>query len=395
MLYLALLAMGQVLLQDEGGTKTRVTTLNCVGAGINCTVSSTTGTLNVTGGDGGSTGPGGSPPQVQWNNSGVFGGVVNVGSDGTREIFTSEQSVPGITVNYSTGFDYSQGAGMPQWPSRVDSALKLPVATGGMPARELTPWNPGQTTLMTCHLPEPLGTSSSFYNIGTATSLSNTGGNQAVGWDAGSSVRRQPFWQRGVGTSKQVWSMASETSPDLPVYTANGFFAWERWAVFTRDSAHTDGGYSGTAVSMEMGWSDTTGNPAGNAQDPSAQTNSFYFGCDSSSAPEPDAVLQVCSNDASGSATCGTVKTGWYCRAPEYSYDGFFWASQNEGAIHWFIQRSDAVGGLDSATGTLSNDQPQPTVRLAWHGGCNAGLDAGAATGFTFGLGGVCEWVGY
>ena len=50
MMLLALLVLGQVTLSDEGGAKKSVNHINCVGAGITCSTSSTFGTITVSGG---------------------------------------------------------------------------------------------------------------------------------------------------------------------------------------------------------------------------------------------------------------------------------------------------------------------------------------------------------
>lgn len=61
-----------VRIQDEGTLKGYVSTLNCVGAGISCSVGASVATVTVSGGSGGGS-PGGSSGNVQINSSGAFG----------------------------------------------------------------------------------------------------------------------------------------------------------------------------------------------------------------------------------------------------------------------------------------------------------------------------------
>jgi hypothetical protein len=62
-----------VRIQDEGEVQGYASTLNCVGAGISCSVGASVATVSVTGGGGGGATPSGSSGNVQINNAGAFG----------------------------------------------------------------------------------------------------------------------------------------------------------------------------------------------------------------------------------------------------------------------------------------------------------------------------------
>jgi hypothetical protein len=62
-----------VRIQDEGSLQGYASTLNCVGAGISCSVGASVATLSVPGGGGGGGSPGGSSGNVQINSAGAFG----------------------------------------------------------------------------------------------------------------------------------------------------------------------------------------------------------------------------------------------------------------------------------------------------------------------------------
>jgi hypothetical protein len=62
-----------VRIQDEGALKGYASTLNCVGAGISCSVGASVATVSVSGGGGGGGSPGGSSGNVQINSAGSFG----------------------------------------------------------------------------------------------------------------------------------------------------------------------------------------------------------------------------------------------------------------------------------------------------------------------------------
>lgn len=72
-------------LYDEGVKQGVVFKIDCTGAGVACTRTGTTATVDVdAGGPGGS--PGGSSPQIQFNDGGSFGGVSGSGADANGNI---------------------------------------------------------------------------------------------------------------------------------------------------------------------------------------------------------------------------------------------------------------------------------------------------------------------
>src|SRR4051812_50220764 len=62
-----------VRIQDEGALKGYASTLNCVGAGISCSVGASVATVTVSGGGGGGGSPGGTNGNVQINSAGAVG----------------------------------------------------------------------------------------------------------------------------------------------------------------------------------------------------------------------------------------------------------------------------------------------------------------------------------
>lgn len=329
---------------------------------------------------------GGSSPQVQYNNAGVFGGIANVESDGTNMQMLAVTSAPAAPGANSTAFDFAADSGMPQEPWRIDAALGFAVPVNGLTPMFTSPLYPYQTVVQAGYVPDPIiAANVTLFPVGTGISLSLTGSSTSFGWDAGSPTRSQLWAVRSPGNVKQVWTGLRETVQWL--WRQQGFRAWQRWGVFNVITPH--------AVSMMMGWEVTVGFPLGTAPDPSTLLNTLYFGCDSSATTGPTTTLDVCSNDGAGAATCAAVKAGWYCRDFEYAYDAWFWAAPNEAAVHWHVSRVGANGALDYADGVISSNLPQATARLSWHGMANSGQDAGAASTFVLGIGGVWAWVNH
>src|SRR3954469_12259956 len=62
-----------VRIQDEGALQGYASTVNCVGAGISCSVGASVATVTVSGGGGGGGSPGGTNGNVQINSAGGFG----------------------------------------------------------------------------------------------------------------------------------------------------------------------------------------------------------------------------------------------------------------------------------------------------------------------------------
>lgn len=111
------------------------------------------------------------------------------------------------------------------------------------------------------------------------------------------------------------------------------------------------------------------------ATEPSADTNTVYFGCDST-----EANLAICSNDNAGSATCTTLGADFPCRTNGAVYNLQLWAAPNASAVSYAIERLDVA---KYATGTVSSDLPQNTVALdseIWAG--NAGTASSTFVSF-------------
>lgn len=96
------------------------------GANITITTNATTDTITISaagGGGGGSTNPGGSNTQVQFNNNGAFAGSANLTFDGTN--LTVGGTVTATTLT-------SSGTGVPTYTSASDFVFATGSSTGSM-----------------------------------------------------------------------------------------------------------------------------------------------------------------------------------------------------------------------------------------------------------------------
>lgn len=103
-------------LYDEGVKKGVVFKIDCTGVGVTCTKTGTTATVDVAGGGPGGS-PGGSSPQLQFNNGGSFDGVSGSGADtngnigiGTTGPTQKLQVVGTISATTLTGANVTSGA---------------------------------------------------------------------------------------------------------------------------------------------------------------------------------------------------------------------------------------------------------------------------------------------
>jgi hypothetical protein len=336
--------------------------------------------------------PGGANAEVQYNKAGTFGGIANVTSDGTHERYAPEYAEVAPPDGGSLEYDFAQQASMPQTQVRIDSVLALPTPWSFLTPGEGAVYSTPDMVHMECHFPDGTagGGGNLLVNVGTNTNTNQFGATGGIsGWDAGSNIRKHRHAFHALGSTVNTWTGITETTSQEPLVMSLGFVAWERWSPLIWDGK--------TAWAMYMGWGDTSGAPSGTVQ-PSAQTNTFYFGCDDIAA---QVNLQICSNDAAGTATCvdvGPADGGdpFTCRGVEYTFDGWFWGAPNEAVVHWLLSRTNGSGVNPTWTGgTLASDLPQATKQLIWRGMISSGADSGATTAGNVGFAGVCEWVGY
>jgi hypothetical protein len=100
------------------------------------------------------------------------------------------------------------------------------------------------------------------------------------------------------------------------------------------------------------------------AGDPSAATDTIYVGCNAA-----DTNLSICTNDASGSATCTTLGASFPCKtSSEVGYDFTLVRHRTAGTYRWRVTKHDGT----TATGTLSSDLPTLTAKASINALCSA-----------------------
>lgn len=492
---LALVLLGQlpgVALSDHGGAEKLVRHLNCTGSGITCSSSSTFGTINITGGDGGTglTAPactagqvvtsdagslscvsnistatalaanptdcsanqyattiaasgnltcsqvttaqlsgtitnaqlassysgvgacgshqwsstlnanaaptctqpaysdlsgspiaGGSSPQVQYNNSGVLGGMSNYTSDGTRPIVTAETSVPSSpSAGQSAQLDWSPSTGFPGIPFRVDGSM------GGIPAGILEQFTEGVNASNWSYYCANVGGSAIFATRGgvpTAANWSSTGSQQQTadggvcGQNASSSTCNNLFWRMNWVLSGNTGGTNLQSTLIQPFVApwrgntagAGGFIWWNRIALHISRKQHRY--FFGLQNSA-----------TGFVNDPNAVTDTVYFGANNG-----DTNLSICSNDETGTATCSSLGSNFPTQSPDFGTDGgilvdtiydmWLAAAPNASSISYYISVVNGTNTGANAHGSISSDLPVASVFLRAADELNA-ADGGA-----------------
>ncbi len=173
-----------------------------------------------------------------------------------------------------------------------------------------------------------------FWNsLKRADAIGGTGANTCAGWS--------------VGTGHEV-VRGTKTGRD-----GFGFFA--RWAI---------GSSLGTVTNQEfmVGLANRVASvPCANQM--SAELDSVYFGTD-----KGGTVVNVCSNDNSGSATCTALDAGFpadltQTDAGTAAYEGWFFGTGGN-SIDWQIRRVDTPYGPQPASGTITGDLPRTTAPM-------------------------------
>lgn len=374
-------ALSTGLVLNTGGTPSAYAGSTCA-AGQHASQASASGALTCSAAPGV---PGGSSPQVQYNNAGAFGGMTNFTSDGTRPDVIAETSHPSApaATDHSLFYDHLVSTGMPVRTMHLDKALGIPMPQGML-------W---QFSL--------LGTAANWRVTGCApvgfatfsfTELGDTGAGVCT-TGSGSCSGSAPAWASTDLYTRSPALLMTKTSPGASniwcgfdyngtgaghiwrgnVAGAGGFFWWTRLFVVTapNDTMSINKMFAGLAA--------TTVALTGTSQ-PSAFADTAYFGLDLGEAQ----TLRFCTNDNTGSATCGTdlganfpVQTGAW-------YDLYIWAPPNGSAVYGAAQRLDSA--QNSGLITASSDLPRNTVQLTWHtqlgsGGADAGVTALATGG--------------
>jgi hypothetical protein len=113
--------------------------------------------------------------------------------------------------------------------------------------------------------------------------------------------------------------------------------------------------------------------------EPSTQSNTAYFGCDST-----EANLHFCRNTG-GPATCQDLGAGFPCHTAGAYYDVAIWAVPSVTEIGWYV-RNLGTGAADG--GVVTTDLPAASTPLAWQLWINT---AGTNNIATMNFGGACE----
>jgi hypothetical protein len=119
-----------ISVSDEGSLLTSgVTSFNFTGAGVTATATGTAVTVNV---PGGSTSPGGSTTQVQYNNSGAFAGSSNLTFDGTN-LSIGGTAVMGSSFLRNRLINGNMYVAQRATSATVTAGTAVPTATTGYP----------------------------------------------------------------------------------------------------------------------------------------------------------------------------------------------------------------------------------------------------------------------
>ena len=434
----------RVGIQDEGTFKGYARTLNCVGSGLSCvadgsvavltSVSSDAGysTLSIScpggqflwGVDGGgpvcaipdagflsvacATGkylsaldaggpvcatpagvPGGSSPQIQYNNSGAFGGVTNFQSDGTRPSIVAETTHPSAPGSNSLAYDYNPVAGFPPEPFRISSAYGFPENDGRIAGAVFQPIPDSlASTWPRCSVIDAWG-GTTWASVGlsqnpiTCTEGSATGSGNI---DAGTWFGRQR-WHRGTSATTANASVDCHMQA-LHSITGSGacsgcggFRWWGRACIIKKppngqvDNWRVFFGLAGTVTAF-------------GAVEPSNIPNTIYFGCDPT-----ESNLQVKSNDSSGAATTQKdLGSSFPCKTPGACFDMWLDNPPGSSTVYWFVRRlpdSDGTSRTSTDKGSFSTDIPGSNIQLATHIAVN---NADSGVGIQMATTGSCTW---
>lgn len=351
----------QVLVSDSTSAATWRTVPNCTdtaGQHLNYTAASngwscgTSQTHDV----------GGSSPQVQYNNSGAFGGIANVQSDGTRLSIVGETAHPSAPGSNALQYDFIHASGWPHMPYQTDSFAGIPMPVGVLGTTftigtGTQAWNWRCSRQATSNSTIPINT-----NGPTPVAINLTGSGPT--WDGTSQLNRI-FWIQGTSTAAINASLGMRegfSNANRGSVAGTGGFIWS-----TRIAIKA----VNTANRAAFGLFNTTSALTANA-DPNAATDSVYFGCNAG-----DTNLSICSNDNSGTATCNTLGANFPCQTAGAIYDFWLAAAPAASTILYKVDRLDSV---QSTNGTVSSDLPRNTVQLSWQDWFNTGSSTTAVT---------------
>lgn len=295
---------------------------------------------------------------MQYNNAGCIGGVANVTSDGTHEIYVGESTVPSApSGSGSMAFDY--GPMLLSQPMRKDFFFGIPMPLFGLRATTLAQIGSAANWQACVNYPSSWQQTSFDIDVGCTSSVVSAENDNVAGgggWSTSFTGRmRRVIWGR---TSGQTWAGMHRGNLDDGEWTGNaagvgGFIFMTRFWGDTHNS--NDMTFVGVAA---------TASAFPNGSKPSQQVNTAYVGCDST-----DTNLQVCSNDGS-TTSCTTTNSSFPCRTNSTIYDVTI-AYPPNGALPdagtgfaYFIERLDSAATIN---GTKNANLPSNSVQMTPH----------------------------
>jgi hypothetical protein len=354
----------QVLVSDSTSAATWRSVPNCTDTGGNH-LNYTTSTNGWSCGTSQLHDVGGSSPQVQYNNSGAFGGIANVESDGTHLRLVPSSAVPAAPSDPKALFVlFTPDSGFPGIPLTVDGFMGLPIPTGLIGA--FVTGAGGEDWHVTCTRSQGwgAGTQNVVYMEDLPTVLGNT---TVPAWASTSRFERQRRTKQALaGTINTSCGLrgAKELAWRGNAAGAGGWLSWQRAGFEFADA--------GARMAIGM-FNKTTAFSA--SADPDAELDDVYAGCN-----KGQTTLHVCSNDNSGTATCSDLGASFPCVSitgagdtnAHYNvfYDVVFAAAPNASVINYYVKRLDSAA---EASGAISSDLPRNTVQMGWQVWANTG----------------------
>jgi hypothetical protein len=310
--------------------------------------------------------PGGTPTQVQYNNSGTFGGVANVNTDGTRLSITPEASYPSTPGSNDLHYDFQMAAGFPPTPETIDSTFGMPLPVGLETGPALTMLGSRGTWLCQCHAVDAWA-STTLVVVGSfsATAFTLTGNSTApANWDAGDFYGRMRKTTQGTAATANAQAGAKYGAfTAFPGNAANagGFTSVVRFSLGLFPGSRLFCGFWNSLASVTA------------TVESSSLTDTFYIGADGT-----DTTLHACSNDTTSTATCTDLGVNF----PKSTgfYEARLAARPNGVGLAWSVERIDTPA---TASGTINSDMPLNNALLSWQ--CTiTNTDAGVATKIDF-----------
>lgn len=348
------------------------------GNALNFTASSNTfscGSLTIPG----ATTPGGSSPQIQYNNSGAFGGMTNYTADGTRPKVIPEFSFPSApTQDTQLQLGFQPDGGWPMTDLDLDTFWSAVIPRGFYRGGLFSPMSlsggSGPSWFQACAIPAGWGVTTTYNLIGDTanTPQQTTGGNNSVAWDAGTWRGRQRYI--GMSSAGSTNSFAAIRANTQQVNSLGGFVWWSRMYLVIGQ----------TDMRMFVGLAAST-NEFTSTVDPSAYLNTVYFGCDSG-----QTTMRVCTNGGSGTASCTDLGANFPCALNVNSGAGYdFWFAVPPGAGYALYK----IDRLDTSQSTNGRLTISPTgIQLNSHVLLNTGS---GSTAVRQDWGGWCYWSGW